>query len=57
MDGYLTVKEAALALRMKYPSLLRSIQRGTVSGIKVGWVWLIPHEEVERVQKVRGVRQ
>jgi excisionase family DNA binding protein len=49
MDGYLTIKEAAERLGIKPGALLRRVQRGYVKGKKLGWVWLIPEEEVERL--------
>lgn len=50
MEGHLTVKDAAECLNIRTGALLKRIQRGSVKGQKVGWIWLISQEEVDRIR-------
>lgn len=49
MQGYLTIKDAAVRLGMKEGALLRRVQRGSIQGHKVGWIWLVHEDEVKRI--------
>ena len=56
MRDFLTVRDAAAALGMKRETLLRRIQRGSIRGTKLGWIWLVPSKEVERVKNTKTVK-
>ena len=44
-------------LGMRESALLRRVQRGSVKGSKVGWVWIIHKDEVERILGERVAAQ
>ena len=54
MEGYLTIKDAARRLDMKDGALLRRVQRGSVKGQKMGWVWLVHENEVNRLIELKN---
>ena len=54
MDRPLTVREAAELLGYHPDHVRRLLRAGTVQGERVGPVWLIPRQEVERVKAMQG---
>ncbi|OXE37526.1 MAG: hypothetical protein CGW95_01020 [Phenylobacterium zucineum] len=54
MDGFLTIKDAAQRLSMKEGALLRRVQRGSIKGQKIGWIWLVHENEVKRVIELKN---
>jgi len=49
MNGALTIQQAADKLGVHYNTIWRLIQSGRLSAFKVGWVWRIPDEAIERL--------
>lgn len=49
MDEYLTAKEAAAALGLKYSTLLARIRKKKIRAVKKGWSLFIHKDEIERV--------
>lgn len=47
---WISAKEAAEILGLKYPTLLARVRAGTVKAEKVGWAVLISTEELERLK-------
>lgn len=54
MKGYLTIGDAAKRLGIKHNAMLRRVQRGYVRGRKVGWIWMVPISEIDRIKKTVG---
>ncbi len=54
MDRPLTVKEAAKALGYHPDHVRRMLRAGTITGERVGPIWLIDHAEVERIKALQG---
>jgi len=56
MDRSLTATEAAAELGYHVDHLYRLLNSGKVRGERVGHIWLISRQEVERVQALQGKR-
>lgn len=54
MDRPLTVPEAALELSYHPDHVRRLLRAGTIRGEQVGGRWLIPHQEIRRIQDLQG---
>lgn len=50
MDEYLTPKEAAQEIGIKYPALLARIRTGKIMATKRGWALFIHRDEIKRVK-------
>lgn len=48
IDGYLSVKDAAIELGLSYKSVQRHVKNGALKAKKVSGVYFIPQAEVER---------
>lgn len=46
-----SVSEAAEGTGMTTPRIMRRIKNETIKASKVGWVWIIPASEVEKLKK------
>ena len=57
MLDYVPVKEAAKKLGLSRDALLRRIQRRSVKAVKIGWIWVVPAEEVARLLEAREPAQ
>ncbi len=44
-----SVSQASKITGMSAPRLMRRIRNGTIQAKKVGWVWVIPKSEVDKV--------
>jgi excisionase family DNA binding protein len=54
MDRSLTAQEAAGCLGYNVKHLYRLLNSGKVKGQRVGHIWLIDPQEVERVKSLQG---
>jgi excisionase family DNA binding protein len=54
MDRPLTVKEAAAELGYSTKHLYRLLKSGRLEGERVGLVWLIPCQEIEKIKALQG---
>ena len=54
MDRSLTTQEAADRLGYNVKHLYRLLNSGKVRGQRVGHIWLIDPQEVERIKALRG---
>jgi len=52
MGRLLKTSEVCEILRIDRMTLYRWIRSGKIKAIKIGWKWLIPEEEVEKI--IRG---
>ena len=48
MKEYLTLKELAALLRIHYLSARRLVVSGKIKAFKIGYMWVIPKEELEK---------
>jgi excisionase family DNA binding protein len=46
---FLTVKEASELLRVTKVTLYKLIKNGEISAIRLGWVWRIPKEDIQKL--------
>jgi excisionase family DNA binding protein len=51
LDDYLTVDEAARALRITYPAMISRLRRGKIPFIKKGWITYIHKDDVAAAQR------
>ena len=49
-----TVKQAAEALELNHKQVLRLIHKGDIMAEKLGWVWVIKEEEIQRQLASQG---
>lgn len=54
MDRPLTAREAAAKLGYHLDYFYKLLGSGKITGEKVGLVWLIPRQEVERIKSLQG---
>jgi excisionase family DNA binding protein len=54
MDRPLTVQEAAEQLGYHPDHLRRLLRTGRVKGERIGQVWLIDHQEADRIKALQG---
>ena len=54
MDRSLTAQEAADCLGYNVKHLCRLLNSGKVKGQRVGHIWLIDRQEVERIKRLQG---
>jgi excisionase family DNA binding protein len=54
MDRPLTVQEAAEQLGYHPDHLRRLLRTGKVKGERIGQVWLIDHQEADRIKALQG---
>jgi excisionase family DNA binding protein len=52
-DRYVTIAQAAVALRCSHQNLRQRIVRGTVRAERVGKLWLIARREVDRLTVIQ----
>lgn len=50
MDEYLTAKEAAEEIGIRYPTLIARIRAGKIKAMKRGWALFIHKKEVKRAK-------
>lgn len=55
----LSVAEVATELGITHQQVLNRLNRGKISGRKIGWIWLIPQTEVSRLKSLpkRGTEE
>ena len=51
IDEYLPVGRAATEIGITEGRLRQMLRSGEARGEKMGWVWLVPRSEVERIKK------
>lgn len=51
LNGYYSVKQAAEKLGINISLLMRKIRGGEIKATKVGWVWIIPKDEIDKLVK------
>lgn len=50
-SDYYSVKEAAHILGINTSLLMRKIRGGEIKAQKIGWVWVIPKEPIDRMAR------
>lgn len=52
MAKYLTAPQTAAELNLSHLEVIRRIRRGDIQAKKLGWNWIIPSEELDRVREL-----
>lgn len=52
MAKYLTAPQTAAELSLSHLEVIRRIRRGDIQAKKLGWNWIIPSEELDRVREL-----
>ena len=47
---FYSVSEASIATGMTSPRIMRRIRSNTIQAEKIGWVWVIPSAEIEKLK-------
>lgn len=48
---FYSVSEASIATGMTSPRIMRRIRSNTIIAQKIGWVWVIPAAEIEKLKE------
>lgn len=54
-NGYFSITEVSQMTGIKTPKIIRGIRKGAIKAKKIGWIWVISAEEIEKMKSSIGV--
>jgi hypothetical protein len=55
-NGYFSISQVSQMTGIKQPKIIRGIRKGVIEAKKIGWIWVISAENVQKLKQTTGAK-